>query len=627
MKDIYLDVKANIENLQNIFKNTDNENERLKKFNQEALEVFQKLERESLKELESLKNNEEWENFTIAFYGETGAGKSTLIECLRLFFREPSKINQQERFKRLYADVKNPNCSFFGFLKRFFKRLVGADLEKLQDGAIIGDGRSDFTKETKSYTLKYNNQSFVLLDVPGIEGDEKKVKQQISDATQKAHAIFYVTKTPAPPQKGEEKKEGTIEKIQKQLDSQTEVYTLYNKPINSPRALKDGLIDENEKKSLRDLDEKMKAILGEHYEGHQIVSAQAAFYGLSSALLPESDFYKNKQKFLEFFKAEELLLYKCRFQQLGEFIAEELLENSRKKIIKSNCNKALKVIEKLQKTIVTTIDRQINPTIKELKNAQLETCDNLDLSRDKFVSNLRNSAFKEIDRFQSDLREKMYEHIDGDIEDDECEREFEVELQQGMEKLGEDMKKQFEKDEQQFRKDIEEAIKQFEERIKNSLTILNRTHTDSGFDPNFNTHSAFDFNIDTDMGINGLGLLGSIASLGFGIFNIWNFVGWASIGLGLVGVVKSVWSFFDSDYKKSQQKKEVDKNLDKFCEKITEDMRNQIENGKKGASEMIENLKAGLNDLVVCYERMREGLIKAGEGLWQISNNIKTRQN
>ncbi|GAA9924719.1 hypothetical protein VN0847_08930 [Helicobacter pylori] len=124
-----------------------------------------------------------------------------------------------------------------------------AELEKLQDGAIIGDGRSDSTLKTKSYTLKHNNQSFVLLDVPGIEGDEKKVKQQISNATKKAHAIFYVTKTPAPPQKGEEGKEGTIEKIQKQLDSQTEVYTLFNKPINNPRTLKDELIDANEKKA------------------------------------------------------------------------------------------------------------------------------------------------------------------------------------------------------------------------------------------------------------------------------------------------------------------------------------------------------------------------------------------
>ncbi|WP_447390186.1 GTPase [Helicobacter pylori] len=211
-------------------------------------------------------------------------------------------MDQQERFKRLYANMKNHESS------------EHAELEKLQDGAIIGDGRSDSTLEIKSYTLKHNNQSFVLLDVPGIEGNEKKVKQQISDATRKAHAIFYVTKTPVPPQKGEEGKEGTIEKIQNQLDSQTEVYTLFNKPINNPRALKDGLIDENEKKSLRDLDEKMKAILGKHYERHQIVSTQVAFYGLSSALLPESDFYKNKQKFLEFFKAEELLL-KSQFKQ------------------------------------------------------------------------------------------------------------------------------------------------------------------------------------------------------------------------------------------------------------------------------------------------------------------------
>ncbi|WP_412021378.1 hypothetical protein [Helicobacter pylori] len=174
-----------------------------------------------------------------------------------------------------------------------------------------------------------------------------------------------------------------------------EVYTLFNKPINSPRALKDELIDANEKKSLKNLDEKMKAILGKHYKGYQIVSAQAAFYGLSSALLPETDFYKNKQKFLEIFKAEELLLYKCRFQQLGGFITETLLENSCAKIIESNCNKALKVIEKLQKAIATTIDRQINPTINELKNAQPEARDNLDRSRDKFVSNLTNSVFTE----------------------------------------------------------------------------------------------------------------------------------------------------------------------------------------------------------------------------------------
>ncbi len=174
MKNIYLDVEKSIKDLQKIFENTDAGDERLRAFNQEALEKFKKLESESLKELESLKNNEEWENFTIAFYGETGAGKSTLIECLRLFFKERSKMDQQERFRQLYAKKNHRGSEY-------------VELEKLQDGAIIGDGRSDFTTKTKSYTLKHGNKTFTLLDVPGIEGDEKKVIQQISNATQKAH--------------------------------------------------------------------------------------------------------------------------------------------------------------------------------------------------------------------------------------------------------------------------------------------------------------------------------------------------------------------------------------------------------------------------------------------------------
>ncbi len=297
MKNIYLDVKASIEDLQNIFKNTDNENERLKKSNQEALEVFQKLEFESLKELESLKNNEEWENFTIAFYGETNAGKSTLIECLRLFFKERSKVDQQERFKSLYSNYQE---NYQNDERK--KQAILNELHSLQDGATIGDGRSDFTLKTRSYSFQYNHQNFILLDVPGIEGSEQKVVSQISNATQKAHAIFYVTKTPNPPQKGEEGKRGTIEKIQKQLDSQTEVWTIYNKPINNPRAFKDGLIDGSEKESLKILNKEMKNILGKHYMGNQIVSAQMAFYGLAQALIPESDFYKNKQKFLDFLK-------------------------------------------------------------------------------------------------------------------------------------------------------------------------------------------------------------------------------------------------------------------------------------------------------------------------------------
>ncbi len=484
----------------------------------------------------------------------------------------------------------------------------------MQDGAIIGDGRSDFTLKTQSYPFRYNHQNFTLLDVPGIEGSEKKVIQQISNATQKAHAIFYVTKTPNPPQKGEEKKEGTIEKIQRQLDSQTEVWAIYNKPITSPRALKDGLVDKSEKESLKTLDEKMKGVLGEHYKGYKVVSVQVAFYGLSSAFLPESDFYKNKQKFLKDFKAEKLL-YQSHFKPLAEFIAGALLKNSRAKIIQSNCNKALKVVEELQKAIEITIEKQIDPTIKDMQEHQQEAHFNLDRSKEKFISDLKNSAHNEIDQFKSDFRKEMHERIERGIGNNECKEIFDNELKQRETELIEDIERHFKECEEQFRGSVGKNIEQYEERVKDSLAITKRIGI-SNLNPNSN------FNMDS--GIDTMGLLASIGGLVLLFLTpiVGGFALIAGAGLAFVGIGKSIWSFFDSDYKKSQQRKEVDKNLDKACEKIAENVKSRIESYKKGALGMIEKLNAGFNELVDHYERMKGQLKEAHEKLGYISHNI-----
>lgn len=208
----------------------------------------------------------------------------------------------------------------------------------------------------------------------------------------------------------------------------------------------------------------------------------------------------------------------------------------------------------------------------------------------------------------------MHVRIDDDIENKKCKIMFKHELQKGMEKSGENIKQRSNECKERFIEEIKKDIEQFEERIKDSLITLDRTNIDSGFD----------FNIDS--GINKIGLFASIG--GLALLLAAPVVGWfalfGGLVLGAIGIFKSVWSFFDSDYKKSQQRKEADKNLDKACEIIAENVRNQIESGKKGISENVESIKVGLNDLIVCYERMREGLIKAGEDLWQISNNIKT---
>lgn len=186
-----------------------------------------------------------------------------------------------------------------------------------------------------------------------------------------------------------------------------------------------------------------------------------------------------------------------------------------------------------------------------------------------------------------------------------------------MKELDITIKGRVKKCEEQFRKDIKETIKQFEERIKDSLAMLEYISIYSG-----NT----DFNFNIDSGINKLGLFASIG--GLALLLMTPVGGIALIGglvLGAIGIVKSLWSWFSSDYKKSQQRKEVDKNLDKVCKKIEEDVRNQIKSSKKIISEKVENLKARLNDPVVCYEHIREGLIKAGEDLWHLADRIKTK--
>ncbi|GAA7918749.1 hypothetical protein HpBT059_11630 [Helicobacter pylori] len=81
MKNIYFNVEKSIKDLQKIFENTDGADEKLKKFNQEALEVFQKLEFESLKELESLKKMKSGKILPSLFMGKPVPGNQPLLNA------------------------------------------------------------------------------------------------------------------------------------------------------------------------------------------------------------------------------------------------------------------------------------------------------------------------------------------------------------------------------------------------------------------------------------------------------------------------------------------------------------------------------------------------------------------
>ena len=226
---------------------------------------------------------------------------------------------------------------------------------KLRDGAIIGDGRSDYTLETTSYDFSYIDKKFSILDVPGIEGTEKKVWNEISKAIQKAHAVFYVTSSPKPLQIGDDNVKGTLEKIKESLGAQTGIYGLYNKRIKNPIVLKKQLIANDEKESLGTFDKQMKEVFGECYEGHKVIAGRAAFLSVATCLLENSQIcrdYEEQKKFLEMFSRQELE-QKSLFDAFIYFILGDLIKDYKEKIKKANYTKAWKLTQSLIDTVNT----------------------------------------------------------------------------------------------------------------------------------------------------------------------------------------------------------------------------------------------------------------------------------
>lgn len=118
----------------------------------------------SIEEIEFCKNHYIWDRLVIAFFGQTNAGKSTIIDTFRILF------NEKKRLSLLKKEKSGDGV----------------------DGLIVGDGRNDFTKVYEEYEMTINGMPFTLIDVPGIEGNEKDYKDEIKKALNKAHCVFYI---------------------------------------------------------------------------------------------------------------------------------------------------------------------------------------------------------------------------------------------------------------------------------------------------------------------------------------------------------------------------------------------------------------------------------------------------
>ncbi len=61
-------------------------------------------------EIEKLKNSSEWDKFCIAFFGETNAGKSTVIESLRIIYDEETRRAEALAQEKKYHSALSEHC-------------------------------------------------------------------------------------------------------------------------------------------------------------------------------------------------------------------------------------------------------------------------------------------------------------------------------------------------------------------------------------------------------------------------------------------------------------------------------------------------------------------------------------
>lgn len=703
--------------------NQDTQEDKLSGKQDAARQHLQSIERDLDQSIEELRRNAEWKTFTLAFYGETNAGKSTLIESLRILLKESSKTQQREKFRALQKQlgVSESNLqelelqietlsgqlaqldsefsatterydqqqtqldqhatelrqrietlkSSAGFIQRIlnlFRKLPEEqDLQKIQqqarqllrqreaelqdlqqrrnetqqqretysnrhqtaltdlqqlepfeDGGIIGDGRSDFTRETHPYTFEVAGQPFMILDVPGIEGDEVKVSEQISKAVKRAHAVFYVTGKAAPPQTGDEGRPGTLEKIKAHLNDQTEVWTLFNKLITNPLALqKPILISDDEQASLADLDNKMREQLGDNYQRSLSLCALPAFLAAADCLTPRSSKAASRKKFLDALPPDQLL-EKSGLKSFYRHLTQDLVKDYKVKIKRANMNKVGVAIE----NVCAVMDRlrrdQFLPLTDDLRKTAANANKQLDMALGTLRSQLIDEGERAIGKFEENVRQKIYARIERNISNDDFRSSLRSIMEDEQKVLQADLPKQLDEKVSQFQKQTAEIVERYQQHANDLLTSyenLRKTRLSSDFTPNVNI----------DNGINAYGLLAGLAG---GALMIWNPMGWVLMTLGaitlLTGLAKSVWGFFDNDYKKGQQRKSAEENLDKACDEIRTSLRQSLDEAIPTLEKTIGEIREMLQAPVRQAQQISNKLDSAHLHLKQLASNLKT---
>lgn len=354
-------------------------NRKLEKIQDECLAAIVHLLDESKNQMNQVMTETVWDKLVIAFFGETNAGKSTIIEAFRCRFND---VVREESIK------KNNG--------------------KGVDGLIVGDGRSDFTQVYEKYNLSINNEPFVLIDVPGIQGDEKNYLEEIGRALKQAHCIFYV--------QGHNKKpdSAVAEEIKRFLSDWVDVYSIYN-----VRGSVSDYDEEDERETLmtqqkleiqNSIEEVFRDILPNVYKGNVSLQGLLALLSVADFHETRQDLISNQEKIIHYFSGRENVLVFSHFNEIVKLIQEQS-SNFGENILEANKNKLVSLSKRIQKGITSIIDEE-SGKLNSLSEQLISFRKSVKSFKSDICSIARSQMNNEVNQALTALRSSMNDIID-----------------------------------------------------------------------------------------------------------------------------------------------------------------------------------------------------------------------
>ncbi len=488
--------------------------------------------------LEILSKTAEWDKLNVSFFGETNAGKSTIIEAL---------ING--------------------------------------DGRSIGEGYKDFTKTVNK--IAHNNIN--LMDMPGIEGREHRVINNIHKAVNKSHVVFYVVGT------NKEPEEHTISKIQKFLKDNVKVYSIINargKPTvyKYKKVLRDKNIITVENR----VEEKFSELLGNNYFGNFVVNGHLAL--LKNDRVTKSRFANDRIKALEIFGSESAIEKFSNIQEIYKFL-DSFEKDINDEIIVSNTYKFIKSLGYILSNIIRE-KKNFDLFLKEVNGLTEKYLGEIDKVVCKYKSEILSSLDVNINSMRVDLKKAVANGIDND----DSESLIKINLDQIKEEQSKKLNKSIQKLLSSMKEEIEDKIKEFENRMSLQMQFLN-------LKGDFDLGEIFE-SLETNFKY----VLGQVLDIGLSIWGVVVAFGINPIlGViaGVLALARKIWDWFfgDPDKRKREAKRKAIRKIDSLVNDVESKVRKDLErelvsvqkNTKKPALQLRKSM-AGLKKISIAID-------------------------